>query len=337
MATSLSSQLQTIKSLIQADSEPLRRPFTRPSVLFSPKEAADLDIDTIYSIALSGLDVLVNADERFRNYKSDLFSHKSKELDRELMTPEENGRINTSISSYLRLLSGHFQLLSSLKTLEYLLRRYKIHVYNMEDLILCALPFHDTHAFVRIVQLVDFGNTKWRFLEGVKVSGAPPPRQVIVQQCIRDLGVLEAICNYASPTGKFQPSSPILSFCTAVAVEAVGSFATVESDVVKRILPFAVSGIQPGRKRNLEHKASALMIVGLLASKAALSPKLVKTLVRSLAESAREDAEASTDVQWVRLMLMALINVVQSQSLDVFPMKALESLKEIRFSFYLLC
>ncbi|XP_031392129.1 uncharacterized protein At3g06530 isoform X2 [Punica granatum] len=330
MATSLSSQLQTIKSLIQADSEPLRRPFTRPSVLFSPKEAADLDIDTIYSIALSGLDVLVNADERFRNYKSDLFSHKSKELDRELMTPEENGRINTSISSYLRLLSGHFQLLSSLKTLEYLLRRYKIHVYNMEDLILCALPFHDTHAFVRIVQLVDFGNTKWRFLEGVKVSGAPPPRQVIVQQCIRDLGVLEAICNYASPTGKFQPSRPILSFCTAVAVEAVGSFATVESDVVKRILPFAVSGIQPGRKRNLEHKASALMIVGLLASKAALSPKLVKTLVRSLAESAREDAEASTDVQWVRLMLMALINVVQSQSLDVFPMKALESLKEIR-------
>lgn len=41
-------------------------------------------------------------------------------------------------------------------------------------------------------------NTKWNFLEGAKVSGAPPPRQVIVQQCIRDLGVLEALCNYVS-------------------------------------------------------------------------------------------------------------------------------------------
>lgn len=64
-------------------------------------------------------------DERFRNYKNNLFSQRSKELDRELMTPEENDHINTSINSYLRLLSGHFQLLSALKTLEYLLRRYK--------------------------------------------------------------------------------------------------------------------------------------------------------------------------------------------------------------------
>lgn len=41
-------------------------------------------------------------------------------------------------------------------------------------------------------------NTKWKFLEGVKVSGAPPPRQFIVQQCMWDLGVLEALCNYVS-------------------------------------------------------------------------------------------------------------------------------------------
>ena len=73
----------------------------------------------------SGLEVLISTDERFRNYKNDLFSHKSRELDRELMGIEENNRINASISSYLRLLSGHFQLPSSLKTLEYLIRRYK--------------------------------------------------------------------------------------------------------------------------------------------------------------------------------------------------------------------
>ncbi|QHO25092.1 uncharacterized protein DS421_12g378100 [Arachis hypogaea] len=32
--------------------------------------------------------------------------------------------------------------------------------------------------------------------EGVSVSGAPPPRTVLVQQCIRDKGVLEVLCNY---------------------------------------------------------------------------------------------------------------------------------------------
>lgn len=53
------------------------------------------------------------------------------------------------------------------------------------------------------------------------------------------------------------------------------------------------------------------MVVGLLASKVALSSKLVKSLVRSLARAAREDAEASTDAHLVRLSVMALINLVQ--------------------------
>lgn len=53
------------------------------------------------------------------------------------------------------------------------------------------------------------------------------------------------------------------------------------------------------------------MIVGLLASKVALSPKLVNSLIRSIAEIARENAKESTDLQWLWLSLMALINLVQ--------------------------
>lgn len=67
----------------------------------------------------------MNMDERFRNYKLDLFSHKSKDLDRELMGIDENNKINATINSYLRLLSGYLQLPASHKTLEYLIRRFK--------------------------------------------------------------------------------------------------------------------------------------------------------------------------------------------------------------------
>lgn len=41
-----------------------------------------------------------------------------------------------------------------------------------------------------------FRNSKWKFLEGVKASGAPLPRKIIVQQSIRDFGILEVLCNY---------------------------------------------------------------------------------------------------------------------------------------------
>ncbi|XVF49416.1 hypothetical protein PTKIN_Ptkin04bG0010100 [Pterospermum kingtungense] len=330
MASSIASQLQAIKSFIQVDSEPQKRPFTRPSILFNPKEAADIDIDTILNIALSGLEVLVGEDERFRVYKNDLFSHKSKELDRELMGIDDNNQISASLSSFLRLLSGHLQLSAALKTLEYLIRRYKIHVYNIEDLVLCVVPYHDTHVFVRIVQLINTGNSKWKFLDGVKVSGAPLPRSVIVQQCIRDMGVLDALCNYASGTKKFQASRPVISFCTAVIVEVLGCVATIDSDIVKRIHPFVSSGLQTGTKGGSDHKAGALMIVGLLANKVVLSPKLVNSLIRSVAGVAREDVKESTDLQWFRLSLMVLINLVQSQSVDTFPKKALEILRDIR-------
>lgn len=329
-ASSIATQLRALQSLVKTDRDVPKRPITRPSVLYDPREAADLDIDTILSIALSGLEVLVNIDERFRNHKHDLFSHKSRELDRELMSIEENNRINASISSYLRLLSGHLQSPSAFKTLEYLIRRYKIHVYNVEELILCALPYHDTHAFVRIVQLIDFGNTLWKFLDGVKESGAPPPREVIVQQCIRDMGVLEVICTYATPTKKHRPATPVISFCTAVVVEVLGSLATVDSDIVKRILPFLNSGLQSGGSGSSDYKAGTLMIVGLLANRVSLSPKLVNILVRSVAELAQADAQASADLQWVQLSIMALINIVQLQSVETLPKKALDNLKKIR-------
>ncbi|CAA2963486.1 uncharacterized protein At3g06530-like [Olea europaea var. sylvestris] len=235
---SISAQLQALKSLsnVYADSEPLKKPFTRPSLILDSKAAADIDLDTVFNIALSGLEVLIEKEERFRNYRNDLFSYKSKELDRELVGIEDNDGINASIRSYLRLLSGYLELSSAVNTLEYLIRRYKVHVCNAEELILCALPYHETHVFVQIVQLINTGNSRWKFLNGVKTSGAPLPRNVIVQQCLRDMGVLEAICNYAAPEKKIYPSKVVTGFCTAVVFEVL-QLVTIDSDVVKRILP----------------------------------------------------------------------------------------------------
>lgn len=56
-----------------------------------------------------------------------------------------------------------------------------------------------------------------------------------------------------------------------------------------------------------------MMIIGLLANKVALAPKLVKSLIRSISEMIHEDAKESTDLQWLRLSVMALINLVQVQ------------------------
>lgn len=174
MATSIASQLQAIRTSTHREAEQTKRPFTRPSVIFNPKEAADIDVETILSISLLGkpirscfspfdigfldivhsflqlalikilflgLEALIEIDARFQSYKGTLFSQKSRELDRELMGAEENAKMDVSISSYLRLLAGYLHLPAALKTLEYLIRRYKyVHswVLDLELVKLCC-------------------------------------------------------------------------------------------------------------------------------------------------------------------------------------------------------
>ncbi|EPS73231.1 hypothetical protein M569_01522 [Genlisea aurea] len=267
--SSIASQLQAIRVALNVTNEPepsRRTPFTRPSILFDAKAAADIDVDTIFNLALSGLDVLISSEGRFKNYKSDLFSHQSKELDRELLGLEENNRINASISSYLRLLSGYIELGSALKTLEYLIRRYK--------------------------------NSKWKFLDGVKSSGARLPREIIVQQCLRDMG--------ATPVKKTQPSKEVIGFCTGVVFEVLG-IADVHSDM-----------------------AGAMMIISLLAQKSALSPNVAKSLLSWVAGIARVGSSEDNDLQFVNMCFMTLITIVQLQNLDLIPKKTLNLLNEVR-------
>ncbi|KAK8952929.1 hypothetical protein KSP40_PGU017461 [Platanthera guangdongensis] len=327
---SIASQLQVIKSLSKGKEDPIHRPLTRPSVLFGPKEAADIDLRSIFPLAQSGLDALIEADDRFSTYKTTLFNHATLDINREKMPPKEEEKLNKSICSYLQLLAGHLHLPASLRTLEYLIRRYQIHIFNVEELVLCALPYHDTQAFVRIVQLLDFGNKKWAFLESVKTSGAPPPRKIIVNQCVHDKGVLEALCNYASPMKGFQHSRPVICFCTAVTVDVLGSIPKLDTDMLQRILTFVFNGLNPTISGIPDHGAGALMIVGLVATRTALASKLVQNMILLIARFARHEASKSSDLQRLRLAVVALVTLVQSQSTQTISKNAMMILKDVR-------
>ena len=109
------------------------------------------DLNNVRFVFSTGLEALASQDERFGNYKNDLFTHKSRELDRELMGIEENKNMNASITSYLRLLSGYFQLPSALRTVEYLIRRYK---YALVFIFRFFAFFHFFYGFLYAVAFV---------------------------------------------------------------------------------------------------------------------------------------------------------------------------------------
>ncbi len=69
----------------------------------------------------------------------------------------------------------------------------------------CALPYHSTLHFVRLVQAMRLEGT-WAFMAPMQRSGAPMPRSMLAQRCMADAALLEAVCRAAqqaaaSPTG----------------------------------------------------------------------------------------------------------------------------------------
>lgn len=328
MATSLESQLKAIASTHVQAGELKKRPFTRPSILFDPTEAADVSLESVYDIALRGLDELSAIENLFATFKKTLFNSESLQIDRELQNREYNAKLDRSIASFLRLLSGYLLLAHSHKTLEYMIRRYKIYAYNVDDVILCALPYHETSLFVRIVQLLNLEKTKWHFLEGVKRSGAPPPRAILVEQCTRVTAVLETICEYNMPVNKNRTCSKFsISFCVAVIIETLGAVTTVDTDLINKVLPFILCCFDPSVSQ--DYKVGGLMIVGTLVGRATLSEKLIQKLICSVTRALQKDADRLDYVSLLQMTLMALIKLTQAQTVKIFPWKALEVLSNI--------
>ena len=98
----------------------------------------------------------------------------------------------------MRLLSGRFATAAAARCLEYLIRRFKIHVYNVEAAVTCALPYHATAEFVKLVQLANLEGTSFYWLKGVKEKGAAPPRDGLVARCARDGAFLSFVCEAAA-------------------------------------------------------------------------------------------------------------------------------------------
>lgn len=145
-----------------------------------------------------GFTELCRLDGRFEAYSRTLFSRNASEVNRELLDKDANLKLDASLNGYLRLLSGFFTTAPAFKTLEYLVRRYKIHVYNVDASITCGLPYHSTPEFVKLVQLANLEGTQFYFLRHVKEKGAAPPRDQLVARCTNDGAFLSFVCHAAA-------------------------------------------------------------------------------------------------------------------------------------------
>ncbi len=62
----------------------------------------------------------------------------------------------------------------------------RAHERNVHALLSCALPYHDTNDFVRLVQVLHVQGTLFEFLAPMQQSGAALPRETLMLRCLAD-------------------------------------------------------------------------------------------------------------------------------------------------------
>lgn len=185
--TAIGAALADVKAHVAASEQRIGAN-AKASVLFTTRQAADIDLESIHAIGVSGFEELCRRDGRFEAHAKGLFSTRAAEgARREARDAESNAATSKLVRAYLRLLSGYFTERAASKTIEYLIRRFKIHVYDVDDLIACAMPWHGTAEFVKVAQTCQLENSKhFKWLSGVKETGAAPPRDALAVRCSKD-------------------------------------------------------------------------------------------------------------------------------------------------------
>ncbi|KAJ8305572.1 hypothetical protein KUTeg_016117 [Tegillarca granosa] len=285
--TSLAKQLQRlavphVQSVFAEDKR-------RKSLLFDPKEAASLDKETFYALGINGLDELQTLDGVFQQFETTLFAESSLTFERSIQTKEVNDKLDENISRFLSFLSPYCLLKPAHKALEWLIYRYHIHMYNVDDLMMCLLPYHESKIFVRAVQLLNLDSktsSKWDWLDTIQMSGVHLSKSVLVNHCWTNTGFLSLLCDNVQKIVKIhlnenknaQQLHVLFSFY-ATTVIGVIEFGKITENLISTLIPYISIGL---RSKVMDYKAATYMILAQMFYKAKLKSELTTTLLNVL-------------------------------------------------------
>ncbi|CAM0135952.1 snoRNA-binding rRNA-processing protein utp10 [Umbelopsis sp. WA50703] len=254
----------------------------RSSFLFDAREAADQDLETIYSIGLNGIMELRILDSHFAAFESTLFSENMKSVDRVLQTKEENDKLDASIEAFLIHLSPYFLLKPAGKAIEWLIRRFRINEFNIDAVIACVLPYHETKAFVTMVSTLRIENdSPWVFLKPVKANRVIYERDLLVKKMRANKYILQFICESTAKAVTKQLSfKTLFSFYAATLIEYIKREDNIDENVLLTLMPHLLAGV---RAKNIpEYQIATYMILSQMAVKMTMSEEALQVLLAEM-------------------------------------------------------
>ncbi|KAJ8983683.1 hypothetical protein NQ317_003471 [Molorchus minor] len=321
MTTSLAEQLQR---LAVPQTTVFKRDKKRASLLFDPREAAGLKRETVFQIGLEGLEELISKNEIFDQFKNTLFHLTSKDFERSVQSTDANQRLDNNIRKFLLLLSPYFLLNCTHKALEWLINRYLIHEYNREDLLMLILPYHESNIFIRVVQLLQFKDTRdnFYFLKVLQKPGVHLPKQSLLNHASSDNSFLKLVGKYIKLLIKHHEKPNILTvpfnFYCSVFAGVIEYSQEITEDQVSQMLPLLLNGLNSSIP---DFCAASYVVTARLVAKITLSNALLDKFVEKISEG--NIPQLRTEMSLVLLVLYQS----QTQYHDI-PSTAVTNLSE---------
>ncbi|KAI3617544.1 hypothetical protein CBS9595_003453 [Malassezia furfur] len=292
--TSLATQLAGLAAQRAARTDVASAVRQRDSYLFTPRVAAEQDYATVHALGVTGWEQLVNEDAALAAFPHAdlLFGDESVRMDRATLPAAENARLDEACTALLYLLGPVLLSRSAAKCLEWLVRRFAVHVHVPRMVVHVFLPYHTTPQFARMLQLLPVDREPaLHFLAAVKQAQTPLPTSLLVQAMGAHDDVLRLVAQTQAPPGVAARRVPV-TFWTATLVQfclQLGAPASRKRalpphrahEVLAIVLPETLRLLAPPVET--EAAVGALMVLCSLSTAFALSPTAVRGVLESVA------------------------------------------------------
>lgn len=337
MVSAFASQLQAIaaNSTHELDLK-ARRTAHGESLLFERPVAVKQDFNTIYHICHEGYRELCQLDDRFSDFERNLFSEQSKDEDREQMTKAENEALDLVLKRCLSLLGGRILLKPAQKALEWLVRRFRVHVYNVDQLLLAVLPYHEIPIWANVLSIIP--NEKivgtWKFIRPYLKTTWNVPRHAVAYAAANNDAFFSLMNNYVLETcQQGLANAHLMRFWSSLVVEAIATRLNQTrsgrkevqnqrtEDLLRKILPLLSDGFEVVGTEDLTTTCYTITIV--LAAKADLADHLLDSLLLAVAQTL-DRADHDTQQAFITMLVLA-----DHKKDEHIPRKVLDVLAEL--------
>lgn len=337
MASAFASQLQAIaqKSTNELDIK-ARRNAHAESLLFDRAVAAKQDFDSIYSICSDGFKELCQLDSRFHDFDQNLFSEQAKVQDRDLMTKADNASLDSVLNHCLILLGSRILLKPAIKALEWLVRRFRVHIHNVDHLLCTLIPYHESQIWANVLSIVPDEKivNQWKFIRPYLKTTWNVPRHAVAHAAANNDSFFGTLNSYVLDTCRQGPAhTALMKFWSSIIVEAVSNRLTQTrsgrrevqhqrtEDFLHKILPLLSDGFESRGSMDLITTCYTITIV--LAARAELDDRIIDSLMLAVAETLNH---ADHDTQAVIITLAILTSHKQ---INLLPRKVVSTLADV--------